>query len=455
MKKLFTKRNITCLLLSLILPALILPLRPFGMDASQSLLFASLVLVVFWWVVNLLPKWLSSLFLLAIFAIFGRTPLASVFQFPLSDNFVVILFAFLFSQGIANSGLTKRLLQPLFYRWIHTPVQFLLFVILCNIALIFVIPQPFARIILFAFITDEFLEDVCPDEKRRGILMFAVFLFSMTSNMLFLRGDIIMNYAVLSFGEVTLTESGWAAAMTVPTLLLILAELGMLLIMYRNSLLRTRFSQAPIRRSSEKLTGREWVILAVIAATMLLMATESLHGISSKWVILASTVIMFVLGLLKLSDIRSINFSLLIWLTAAFSIGNVMRGSGTADIIFSRLSVLFPDTFDLLFLLAVVLITMGLHMVLGGSVTTTSVVIPGIISIAAGKAPAAMLILIIYILVYNHFLLPIHNAVLVIGNGDKRFPNSVVMQYGGALTVLMPLFALFVYRYWWQLLDLF
>lgn len=446
------------MLLSLLLPALILLFRPFGMDNVQSLLLASLVLVIFWWVANCMPKWISSLILLLIFSIFGRTELTAVFQFPLSDNFIVILFAFLFSQGIANSGLTRRLLQPLFYRWIHTPVQFLLFVMVCNTALIFVIPQPFARIILFAFIADEFLRDVCRDEKCRGILMFAVFVFSMSSNMLFRRGDIILNYAVLTFGEITMTESAWAAAMTLPTILLMFAELGLFLLLYRRDLLHISFSEAPVRDPSGTLSGRDWGILALVAITMLLMATESLHGIASKWLILGSTLIMFLIRLLKFDDIKAINFNLLVWLTASFSIGNVMRGSGTAELVFSRLSALFPNELNFTFLLVVVLISMGLHMLLGGGVTTTSVVLPSIISIAVGAvadAPVKMLVLIVYIVVYGHFLLPIHNAVLVIGSGDNRFPNSVVMQYGGCLTIMIPLFVLFVYPWWWQIVNIF
>ncbi len=456
MKSLFTKKNGLYFLLSLILPALVLIFRPLGLDGTQSLLLASLLLVIFWWVVNLMPKWISSLVLLLIFSLFGRTPLSSVYQFPLSDNFLVILFAFLFSQGISNSGLTKRLLQPLFYRWIHTPKQFLLLSMLCNLALIFVIPQPFARIILLAFIVNEFLEDVCPDKAVRDILMFSVFLFSCTSNMTFLRGDIIMNNAIQSFGEVSFTEGSWATAMTVPTLLLMAVEYLLLCLVYRRTLRGVRFD-APTANidQSRQLTRKEVLELTLVLATMLLMALQPLHGISAKWIIMASTLIMFLCGLLKLPDIRSINFNLLVWLTAAFSIGNVMRGSGTADIVFSRLSTLFPAQFDLAFLLAVILITMILHMLLGGSVTTTSVVIPGILSIAAGKAPAAMLVLVIYILVYNHFLLPLHNAVLVIGNGDKRFPARLVAQFGGVLTVVMPLFILFVYRLWWRLIGIF
>lgn len=456
MKAYLTKKNGLYMLLSLILPALILSFRPFGLDGTQAFLLAVLVMVVFWWVANCMPKWVSSLFLLLIFSIFGKTPLQSVFQFPLSDNFIVILFAFLFSQGIANSGLTKRLLQPLFYRWIHTPAQFLLFVILCNIALIFVIPQPFARIILFAFIAAEYLENVCEDEKRRSVLMFAVFLFSMTSNMMFLRGDIIMNYAVQSFGEIAISEGEWAKAMALPTLLLIAAELGVILLLYRKTLCGVRFSVPKQMDGAEEPLGkRDRSILGLVLLTMLLLATGPLHGIAGKWIILASTVIMFVIGLLKPRDIKSINFNLLVWLTAAFSLGNVMRASGIADCVFSRLSGMFPSEFGLVYLLVIVVITMGLHMLLGGSVTSTSVIIPGILEIASGKADPAMLVLIIYLLVYNHFLLPIHNAVLVIGNGDKRFDNSVVMKVGAAMTAVMPLFVIFVYRGWWQMTGIF
>ncbi len=410
--------------------------------------------MITWWVINLMPKWVSSIILLAIFLIFSDTPAKTVFQFPLSDNFLVVLFAFLFSQGISNSGLTKLLLQPLFYRWIHTPVQFLLFSILCNIALIFVIPQPFARIILLAYVVGEYLEDVCNDQKQREILLFATYLFSMSANMMFLRGDIIMNNAVLSFAQIEMPEQAWALDMMVPSALLILVEFTLLVLFYREPLCRTAF-QAPDRKArTNKLNAYEIAVLAVVAVTMLLMATESFHGIASKWVILAGTVVMFAMRLLKLRDLKAVNYNLLIWLTAAFSIGGVMRASGIADIVFTKLSVLFPDEMGLPFMLVVILVTMVLHMILGSSVTTTSVVIPGILSTAPIGASAPMLVLLIYIVVYNHFLLPLHNAILVIGNGEKQFSGSIVARFGAVLTILIPLFALLIYRFWWQLTGL-
>lgn len=454
MKKTLTPKLIRSLLISFIVPVFVILLRPFGLNFSQSLLLGSLILVITWWVINLMPKWISSILLLVIFLIFSDTPVKTVFQFPLSDNFLVVLFAFLFSQGISNSGLTKRLLQPLFYRWIHTPVQFLLFSILCNIVLIFVIPQPFARIILLAFVIGEYLDDVCPDPDLREILMFAAYLFSMSANMMFLRGDIIMNNAVLSFAQIEMPEQAWALDMMVPSALLILAELGLLVLIYRKKLCRAAFQAPDQNIRSEKLSAYETAVLAVVVITMLLMATESLHHIASKWVILSGTVIMFAMRLLKLHDLKAVNYNLLIWLTAAFSIGGVMRASGIADIVFAKLSVLFPAEMGLSFMLVVIVVTMALHMILGSSVTTTSVVIPGILSIAPIGASTPMLVLLIYIVVYNHFLLPLHNAILVIGNGEKQFSAKIVGRFGVVLTILIPLFTLCVYRLWWQLTGL-
>jgi len=43
-----------------------------------------------------------------------------VLTFPRSENFLMIVLAFLFSQGIANSGLAERLLQPLLLRFAKT-----------------------------------------------------------------------------------------------------------------------------------------------------------------------------------------------------------------------------------------------------------------------------------------------------------------------------------------------
>lgn len=436
---------------SLLVFLAILLLRPLGMTRNQALIVATLMVALIWFTTGCVRKWLTAALLLLGFSIYGGTPLKSVFQFPLSTNFLVIFFSFLFSQAIANSGLTRRFLLPVLQKHVGSVGKFLTFVVLCNVAFIFVIPQPFARVILLAFILSEYLSQVCPDKKAREALMFSVYCLSMTANMMFLRGDIIMNYAILSFAELSLSEAQWIQAMTLPTLILLVLEAVLIRVVFAQRLKGITFRSAE-KVEKHPLEGKSKAQLVVILLTIVLMATESIHGIAGWMVILAGSLVLACLGILKPADLKSVNYELLAFFTAAFSIGPVMKTSGVADLIFSRFIPLFPEQFGVGYLLLVMVITMLLHMILGSSVTTTSVVVPGILLIASGVAPSVPLVLTIYVSVYSHFLLPIHNVVLLIGNKD--YESSLVTRFGAVTTVLIPVFILAVYYFWWQIVGI-
>ncbi|PKM69482.1 MAG: hypothetical protein CVU93_03290 [Firmicutes bacterium HGW-Firmicutes-18] len=80
-------------------------LRPFGMSIEQSVILAALLLTIVLWTTNIINKTYTSIFLLAVFIVFGRTPVKQIFSFPLSENFIMIVFSFIFSQGIAKDRL--------------------------------------------------------------------------------------------------------------------------------------------------------------------------------------------------------------------------------------------------------------------------------------------------------------------------------------------------------------
>jgi len=71
------------LILSLIAPIIILLYQPFGFNTNQSIVCASLLLTITWWVTAVVQKTYASIFLLLTFCIFGSTPLEKIFMFPL------------------------------------------------------------------------------------------------------------------------------------------------------------------------------------------------------------------------------------------------------------------------------------------------------------------------------------------------------------------------------------
>ncbi len=114
------------------------------------------------------------------------------------------------------------------------------------------------------------------------------------------------------------------------------------------------------------------------------MMTESLHSINSAIIALLGTSAMFSFKIIEFKDFKSLNIRFMIFITAAFAIGGVMNQSGAADIIYSNIIGIFPSTYSNLYLMILVLTVMELHMLLGNSIITFSVVIPVLMELTQG-----------------------------------------------------------------------
>ena len=188
-------------MLTLVAPLLLLFFRPLGMTVQQSVVAAALVLVITWWSTGLVSKITASLFLLGTFMIFGSAPMRTVFSFPLSETFVLIVLTYLFSQGIENSGLTRRTLEPLLFRYVRTPARALLSILLVMLASIYIIPQPLARLIVVAGIYRSFLKKTTAPPKAASVILFSIFAYYVTVNMVAVDADIILNTAAIRFAQ--------------------------------------------------------------------------------------------------------------------------------------------------------------------------------------------------------------------------------------------------------------
>lgn len=448
-----TLRKAVQLLLSLLpIPTLLL-LRPLGLHAAQCFVLGALVTVIVWWVTGLVERTAASLMLLAVFLLFSGAPAATVLTFPRSENFLMIVLSFLFSQGIANSGLVERLLQPLLLRFAKTLGRLMALMALSAFLMIFIIPQPFSRIIVLSLIFKGYFDKISLDSSTRCVLLFGLFAYSALLNMMMLRGDIILNNALLTMGGVPMTERTWTAYMAPPTLVLVLLSTGLFLVVFRKELAEWRTEQSG-PPAGGRLDRRETLHLILIAAVVLLWALEELHGVSGTIITAAGTAAMFFAGLLKLPDLKSVNIRLLVFLTAAFAIGGVLKEAGIADVLFQRLAQLFPGSFSLGYAALVLVIAMAMHMLLGSNVTTMSVVAPGLMAVGAGVVADEALLLLIYLGICGHFVLPFHHVLLLLGEGDGCYTSRHMIRFGLPLTLVTLFYGLFVYMSWWRILGL-
>ncbi len=204
---------------SLLAPLLILLLRPIGLTLRQSTVAAGVLLAIIWWSSGIVKKIPASVFLTLVFCLVSGTGMGTVFAFPLSETFPMIIITYLFSQAISNSGLIDKIFQPFLMKFVHTPVECLAAMVILFFVTMYVIPQPLARLIIVAAMFDQFLKKTSFPKTTQSVLMYGVFLKEAVVNMSAKDADMIMNHVAAGFSETPISNGMWMTYMLIPTVI--------------------------------------------------------------------------------------------------------------------------------------------------------------------------------------------------------------------------------------------
>lgn len=441
------------LLLSLIIPALIIIWRPIGLTGRQADVVAAVLLVIIWWSTGIVKKIPASLFLIGAFCMFSHVEPDVIFSFPLSETFPMIVITYLFSQGIANSGLIDKLFQPLLSKFVHTPFQCLLAIIAMFYVTMYVIPQPLARVIIVAAMFNHFFKCTDMPEKTKSVMMYGIFLFYAAVNMSAKDADMIMNHVAADFSETPISNEMWMHYMLVPTLLTCIVLLAYFVLVFRKDVVGITVKTISDDNATA-LTGRQKAALVVIVATVILWMTHSIHGLNNTLITIVGTALLFGLKILQKEDFKVIDVTTLVFLSAAFSIGGVMKGCGAADKVFGILQGIFPLHFSIIYLLIMVLVCMLMHMILGSNTTTLSVAVPGLIILCGQVVSSPVIVFTAIVSVSFHAVLPFHSVAMMIGASNDYFPSKYVTRMGGGLTILTFLSVAIIFFTYWHLTGL-
>ncbi len=440
-------------LLSLLLPILFWSIAPLALTRQQALVVGCVLLVIVWWSTNWIKKIPAAICLSLSFCLFSGTKLTTIFSFPLSETFPLIVMTYLFSQAITNSGLMEKLIHPLLLRWIRTSYGCTAAIIAIFYLTMFVIPQPLARLIIVASIFQKFFQDTKLPKQVRSVLLYALFLFYAAVNMSAKDADMIMNYVAAGFSPVPISNGQWMIAMALPTFLTILALTGIFFLLFRKELQGGHF-QPPKEMAETRLTQQQKREGTLILTTVIMWMTAPIHGINSSLITLVSLCFLFGMGTLHKKDFRSIDGTTLIFLTAAFSIGGVLKECGAADKIFGLFAGIFPATFSPFYMILMLLVTMALHMILGSNTTTLSVVVPGLMILCGHVVDAPVVVYVAIVAVSFHAILPFHSVALMIGETEGHFPASYITRMAIPLTLMLYLSAIVFYLPWWRWIGL-
>jgi anion transporter len=454
----FIRRHIEIkLILVQIIPVLVFIINPFNMNIKQSILFSSLLITIIWWVTNIVDRNIACIFMLLIFLIFSNSSLEQIFKFALSPIFFLIIMSFLLSKGISNSKITNRISLLILQKYGKTPIKIVMFSFIFGVLLIIIIPQPFARVILLSSIYKAYINNRTKNIETREVLIFSIFVSCTTTSMLFINGDIILNYSALQLGGIQMTLQDWMVAMFLPSVLVNIFIYFIFIFIFKDKLNANCFNNVKTNVSMVKnneVSNKEISAIIIMIFVVFLWLTESWHRIDPAVSALFGVLAMFAVKILNYKDIKSINVSLMFFLISVFSIGTVLKQSGITTLIFSKISIFIPNNNSSIYLFSIILITMLLHMLVGSALTALSVVIPSLISLNSGIVNPVVIVLICYISVNIHYIFPIHHVTIMIGSANHDFNNKLVIKIGLIMTFITIILILCLYIPWWKIIGL-
>lgn len=439
------------ILLSTVLPFLIIAIRPFAMSIQQAIILACVVLVVTWWTLILVNKSISSITLIVVFLIFSNSNTQTILKFPLSLNIILIIASFLLAHGIMKSGLAERVSNSILYKNGSSGIKMIQIAFIISFLLIFFIPQTFPRAIITASIFTKYLKEKEISEKQRSILLFSVFVAISATSMCFINGDVVLNNAILQFANLSMTWNEWTIYMLIPASAISFLMYISYITLFKKDIKNIVFEINKLKTSPFSDKEKKAGVITII--TILLWMTEGIHGIHSAYVSLLGVILMLVFQLIKISDFKVVKIELLLFLTAAFSIGSVLNSEGIVEMILTRF---LPQTSNIfLFILFSIGLTMVLHMILGSSMTSLSVCIPILLAVAPSTIKPEILTLIIYVTINIHYLLPFQHVLIMIGEGEGYYDSKLTIKYGVVLTFIVFIAIFLIQIPYWQITGLF
>ena len=428
-------------------------LRPLSLSRGQCVTIGILCAVVIWWATGAVPQVAASLILLAGFVLFSGASPATVFFFPLSENFALIAVSFLFSQGIVNSHLSQKILKPLLARTASTPARLLLTMIGCSFIVALFVPQSISRTFIVTALFSDYLDACGTASAERKVWMLGLFSTGFLVGQLFPRGDIVLNYSLMTVSGLVFSDGQWVIYLALPTVCLLLVISAVFLWLFRREL-QAYCPSCGMVQERVSLTRRDLWSLILIVTVGVLWSTEDIHGIEGLYILCAGTLLMFPLGLLRLKDLKAVNLPVLVYLTAAFSIGKVIVATGLSQQLFGNIGAMFPSVFSWKYALLLIIAAMGIHMVLGSNVSALAAGLPILSAASAGTAPEVVACLLAYLAISQQFLLPFHHVTLAAGVGRGDLAVKDVLRLGAVMTPIVLISGVLLYLNWWKLLGL-
>jgi di/tricarboxylate transporter len=202
---------------------------------------------------------------------------------------------------------------------------------------------------------------------------------------------------------------------------------------------------------------RQMALMAILALTLALWATDQLHGINAAWIGLAASLVLMVpqLGFVPPPVFKSsVDFSMLLFVAGALTLGTIVNSSGLGEIIARQAFTILPLQAGQDFMNFMSLSLLGT----GTSVFTT---VPGVPAVLTPLAPdlaeitgfSLNAVLMTQVIGFSTVIFPYQVGPLIVAMGLAGESTRPLLKVTVALSIVTLLLLLPVDFLWWKLLG--
>lgn len=432
-----------------------------GLSPEGQLCLAFSLMTVIFWATNVAhPGYTSGLYLILL-VIFDVAPAENVFSLWNSSVIYLVLGAYLIAGSVESSGLGERIAYNYLLKFVNSYRSIIVSIFVLTFILSLLIPHPWPRAFLIMSVMVRIIKSADLNDNDAAKIGLTVFAASVPISMIFLTGDSTINIMAVEFSGMDLSWFGWFYNMGIPAALASIMTFFLILYLFKPET-NIKFNKEEIRNKLNAMgaiTRLEKKTLLWISIAIVLWMTDSIHGIELGWVTLGVAMLMSfpIIGeVLKPEDWKKVPINVLIFLTAAVSIGRIGGLTGMNSWISS---VILPGTIPSnIFLLAIMIavVSVLLHMVLGSVIAVMGIAIPAFLVFSEGSGLNPLVpALLVYSSIALHYILPFHHLNILVGLGKENglYTDKEVIKLGLPLTLVVFIIVIFEVV-WWQITGL-
>ena len=315
-------------LVSIGIPALLFLLIPETavMTYQIKMYIAITLFTILMWVMNTLPPVITGLVMSLLYIFLNVSNGNTVFSSWTNQIVWLCVGGVIIAQAFEKTGLMKRIAYTIIYRTGCSYRGVVIGLIASGLVMTVILPNITARVTLYAALAFGICRalDIKPNTKTGAGIMMAGFIGAIGSRTMLLSGwdNLVLSYGLIENFAVPSTMKFFFCNL-LPTLVWCTAMVVAILFFFKQDVpFEGREYFAGEVKNSGKMSAKEWKFLAILLVAVLFLFFSN-YAIG--WLFLAAACICFFPGvdILGAEDLKNTNFSIIIFIASAMTIGNV------------------------------------------------------------------------------------------------------------------------------------